>query len=397
MGGKSLAPLLREAFAEHGDPNSQIINVVKIRLAVWCGCALHPREFSQYYRTQYKEGGSPDLDAMRAINMKDGMSGQTLIYRLLTVRQATGEFFAKYGTSWDHPTWLRFLYGLRATIREAQFSDAELRQILEAEAAQERNRRGAGRTHSASKTIPEASRSDTHDSWPPARTPSPVPTFADTGYRVGGAQEFPRPSAPAPVSDVSLGKLPPLCRNAAHRWDGCICSACGKKRAKGRQRLGERGWDGCTGHDWSRGYKWCVKCGELGYNVCVEAINRTRLKDPAEFVDLEDERILRADPRRYFKIVDTFLKLGMDPRQSYWTDGYVNTSGLYSGAGKGEGPDEDRPLIQAISYDNLEVIMMMEVYGVSSKSSCAGKSLLQLAEYYGSEKVKAYLYKGLRT
>jgi hypothetical protein len=83
MEEKSLAPLLHEAFAEHGDPTRQNINIYKIRLAVWCGCALHPKAFETYYRTQYRVGRSPRLDEMRGINMKDGMNLQTYVHRLL--------------------------------------------------------------------------------------------------------------------------------------------------------------------------------------------------------------------------------------------------------------------------------------------------------------------------
>jgi uncharacterized protein len=83
MGQQSLAPLLYEAFDEYGDPSRQNINIYKIRVAVWCGCALHPKEFDHYYRTQYRNGRSQMLDEMRSINMKDGMSGQTYVHRLL--------------------------------------------------------------------------------------------------------------------------------------------------------------------------------------------------------------------------------------------------------------------------------------------------------------------------
>ena len=83
MGEKSLAPLLREAFAENGDPTTENINIYKIRLAVWCGCALHPQEFQNYYQTRYTKGRSPRLDEMRGINMKDGMSRCTYVHRLL--------------------------------------------------------------------------------------------------------------------------------------------------------------------------------------------------------------------------------------------------------------------------------------------------------------------------
>jgi len=431
-GGKSLVPLLREAFAEHGDPNTQNISVFKIRLAVWCGCALHPQEFSKYYHTQYIEGRSPDLDDMRAINMKDGMSGQTLVQRLLTVREATRKFFERYGTSWDHQALLEFLNGLRATIRETQFSDAELRQILEAETAEERQRRygqvrppgdhvlsdrAGGLAVSTVIDCPACAqkmrvptdrgrlaitcRNCRHRwEWSPAPAAGPTVLATETAMIVTtlrcescGARFSRPPNEYCPACGGA--EAPPEC--VVHKWDGCVCSHCGQKRTKGRTYVdSERGWDGCTGHDWSRGYERCAKCGESGYNVCTEAVDRSRLPNPTKFVSPEDAESLKANPRRdaryaYFQIVVSFLNMGMDPRQSYWTDGYVNTSGLYSGAGKGEGPDLARPLINAIAYDNLEMITMMQTHGVGLKAPCAGKSLLEHAEHYGSKSVASYL------
>ena len=181
-------------------------------------------------------------------------------------------------------------------------------------------------------------------------------------------------------------------RDKEHTWGGCTCSTCGRKHTKGRTYVdGERGWDGCTGHDWSGGYRRCLKCDESGYEICTEAISRSRLSDPGQYVNPEDEERVRANPKVYLEIVESLLKLGMDPRQNYWTDGYVYTSALFSNMGKGEGPDLARPLICAISYDCLEVIKMMEAYGTSLKSPCAGKSLLAHANQCGSEKVAAYL------
>jgi len=83
MGRKSLAPLLREAFNEQGDPTKQNINIHKIRLAVWCGCALYPKEFQSFYSTQYQTGLSSRLDEMRGINMKDGLNRKTYVHDLL--------------------------------------------------------------------------------------------------------------------------------------------------------------------------------------------------------------------------------------------------------------------------------------------------------------------------
>ena len=83
MEGKSLGPLLHEAFDEYGDPTTQNINIYKIRVAVWCGCALHPDAFDLFYRTKYQNGRTRMLDEMRAINMKDGMNGRTYVHRLL--------------------------------------------------------------------------------------------------------------------------------------------------------------------------------------------------------------------------------------------------------------------------------------------------------------------------
>jgi hypothetical protein len=60
------------------------------------------------------------------------------------VRQGTRRFFDKYGTSWNHQAWLEFLNGLRSGLRPnvsaEELSDAEVGQILEAEAAMERQR-----------------------------------------------------------------------------------------------------------------------------------------------------------------------------------------------------------------------------------------------------------------
>jgi hypothetical protein len=84
MGEKSLQPLLWEAFHEQGDPTREPINIYIIRMAVWCGCALHPSAFQEFYRTNYRTGLSPDLDRMRKMEMADGMSGQTMIHRLIS-------------------------------------------------------------------------------------------------------------------------------------------------------------------------------------------------------------------------------------------------------------------------------------------------------------------------
>jgi hypothetical protein len=89
--------------------------------------------------------------------------------------------------------------------------------------------------------------------------------------------------------------------------------------------------------------------------------------------------------------IESFLKFGMDPRESHWTDGFVNSGGLFSSMGKGEGPDQDCPLISAISYDCLDVTQLMENYGMSLQSRCAGKNLLAHANEYGSKKIIAFL------
>jgi hypothetical protein len=83
MGRAALAPLLAEAFSEMGDPTLEPIDIYTIRVAVWCGCALHPAEFQEFYRTRYVTGHARMLDEMRSINMADGMNGQTMIHHLL--------------------------------------------------------------------------------------------------------------------------------------------------------------------------------------------------------------------------------------------------------------------------------------------------------------------------
>jgi hypothetical protein len=82
MGRRSLHALLHEAFDEYGDPTTEDIDIYRIRVAVWCGCALHPDEFDRYYRTKYQKGRTRMLDEMRALNMKEGMHGQTYIHEL---------------------------------------------------------------------------------------------------------------------------------------------------------------------------------------------------------------------------------------------------------------------------------------------------------------------------
>jgi len=73
------------------------------------------------------------------------------------VKQATRAFFEKHGTSWTHQPWLEFLNGVRATVSAKELSDAEIGQILEAEAAAERQRRtqaAAAQTPKPSTTLP---------------------------------------------------------------------------------------------------------------------------------------------------------------------------------------------------------------------------------------------------
>lgn len=62
-------------------------------------------------------------------------------YTQKAVQQAARTFFGKHGTSWNHQLWLEFLNEVRATISAKEMSDAEIGQLLEAEAAIERKRR----------------------------------------------------------------------------------------------------------------------------------------------------------------------------------------------------------------------------------------------------------------
>jgi ankyrin repeat protein len=116
-------------------------------------------------------------------------------------------------------------------------------------------------------------------------------------------------------------------------------------------------------HDWSNGYKECLKCGESGYNVCLKALKKD---------DLET--------------VEYFLQLGMDPLQSYWTDGHKNTSGLFE-YGQGQGPEADRPLICAIQRDNLAAFKLMDRYGSVLEIKCEGASMLIHATRSMSRKI----------
>jgi hypothetical protein len=54
------------------------------------------------------------------------------------VRQATREFFDRHRTSWDHQAWLEFLSAVRPSVSAEHLSDAEIGQLLEGEAASER-------------------------------------------------------------------------------------------------------------------------------------------------------------------------------------------------------------------------------------------------------------------
>ena len=193
-------------------------------------------------------------------------------------------------------------------------------------------------------------------------------------------------------------------RNEGHVWAGCKCKVCMAKRIKGRTYVeGERGWDGCTGHDWSGGYIRCTKCSVSGYDVCTEAIGRTRSKEPWKYVDAEDESDLRANPRFYLDIVKSFLEMGMDPRQNYFTDpaGYYGhdydpSKDFFRGAGRGEGGLNDRPLMHAIAYDCIEVIELMKSFNIPLDGSCGGVSLAKHAQDHRSNEVLQYLSRGVR-
>ena len=77
-------PLLRQAFHDQGDPNCEAIDEYTIRMAVLCGCALHPVAFKEFYRNKCKTGISPRLDRDSCeIHMTDGMAGETIIHWLI--------------------------------------------------------------------------------------------------------------------------------------------------------------------------------------------------------------------------------------------------------------------------------------------------------------------------
>lgn len=88
MDGRALLSLLRQSFEIQGDPNTDNIDIFKMRVAIWCGCELHPEEFERYYKNQYQAGISPSLDEMRSLAMKDGLAGDTVVHRLLVSGEA---------------------------------------------------------------------------------------------------------------------------------------------------------------------------------------------------------------------------------------------------------------------------------------------------------------------
>jgi tetratricopeptide (TPR) repeat protein len=106
MGDKSFQPLLWEAFNEQGDPTLENIDEFTIRMAVWCGCALHPIAFEEFYRTKYKTGLSPHLDRMRRINMTDGIARKTMIHRLASPLAKFNSGSRSYAEDCLHCEWV---------------------------------------------------------------------------------------------------------------------------------------------------------------------------------------------------------------------------------------------------------------------------------------------------
>jgi ankyrin repeat protein len=106
-----------------------------------------------------------------------------------------------------------------------------------------------------------------------------------------------------------------------------------------------------------------------GYNICLNAIRNND-----------------------FKSLDSFLKLKMDPLQSYWTDGYKSDSKFFVDMGPAEGSRSNRPLLHAIERDNLAAFKLMESYGLSSDRTFA--NLLIVACGMGSGEIaKHIIYK----
>src|ERR1035441_2700205 len=102
------------------------------------------------------------------------------------VKQATRAFFEKCGTSWTHQPWLEFLNGVRATVSAKELSDAEIGQILEAEAGAERQRRTRAAVPSTPKP-PQREQLGKKDGPPAAPQTNPL-----------AAEPGPPPRRPAP-------------------------------------------------------------------------------------------------------------------------------------------------------------------------------------------------------
>jgi len=194
-------------------------------------------------------------------------------------------------------------------------------------------------------------------------------------------------------------------RTEGHNWNGCQCTICGRITSERRKH---HKWTGATcaeckcsecgsrlravfgrtdlyddypnvRHDWSKGYRFCAKCGVSGYSVCAWAVD----------MDLK-----RPELGYYLGIVAEFLDMGMDPFQSYYTDGYergrLDRPGSY-GESPGGGPEDDRPLIRAVQRGNVRAVQLMGSKGASLSSTFRGQTLLSIAESYVSRKVASYL------
>jgi len=57
-------------------------------------------------------------------------------------------------------------------------------------------------------------------------------------------------------------------------------------------------WDGCTGHDWSGGYKDVASAVSQAYTVCALAVELSRFDDPS---------VTRKPPHSSTEIVESFL------------------------------------------------------------------------------------------
>jgi hypothetical protein len=136
MGKRSLAPLLHQAFSDDGDPAIRGVDGDKMELAVWCGCVLHPDEFTHNYQSRYQKSRSPQLNRTLATCVDAGMSRKNYIRKLLLVGDCIDEIAAVPKMSWNHQPLSELVGRIRTRMDATQISDEDIREIVEPKKAE---------------------------------------------------------------------------------------------------------------------------------------------------------------------------------------------------------------------------------------------------------------------